>query len=105
MEDRFVGQLAPGKDVCDTDGVKIGTVARTYRVDPLRQSIASGAGEAAPQEYVEVKTGLFGLGKHYYVPLDAVETVADEEVVLARRRDDLAQEGWDQRPASLDELT
>lgn len=104
MQDRFVGQMAPGKDVCDTDGVKIGTVARTYRLDPLRQPIA-GAEPSGLQEYMEVKTGLFGLGKHYYVPLDAVETVAEEEVVLARRRDDLAQEGWDRRPASLDQLT
>ena len=102
MEERFVGQLAPGTEVCDTDGMKVGSVARTYRRDPQRQ--APSAGAALPREYMEVKTGLLGMGKHYYVPLDAVETVTDDEVVLDRRRDDLDREGWNWRPPDLDQL-
>jgi hypothetical protein len=56
-------QIASGMDVCDVSGEKVGTVAHVYR------------------EVVDVKTGPFGLGKHLYVPPNAVDSVTEAGVM------------------------
>ena len=53
--------IAPGMDVCDLDGERIGTVVRVRR------------GSTAHGDVVEVKTGFLGLGKHLYLPVGAIQ--------------------------------
>src|SRR5258708_14370682 len=85
LDDReqSVHQIAPGLDVCDVSGEKVGTVAR---VD---------------SEVIEVKTGLFGLGKHLYVPPNEVDGVTDAGVILKHPKHEFHSVGLDSPPAPL----
>jgi hypothetical protein len=106
VQERYLGKLEPHMDVCDSNGDKIGTIARVYRYDLA----TVGAGTTAPaslphDEIIEVKTGLLGLGHHYYVPLSAIEDVTTGCVFVKQPKDAIDQQGWDTRPSYLDELT
>ena len=79
-----VRQIAPGMDVCDVSGEKVGTVSRVH-----------GA-------VVEVKTGPFGLGKHLYVPPDSVDGVTEAGVILRHAKQEFHGVGLDARPDELD---
>ena len=57
------------------------------------------------REILEVKTGLLGLGKHLYIPLDQVQEVTQGCVFLSHPKDEIEGMGWSQRPDYLDELT
>jgi len=85
LDDReqSVRQIAPGSDVCDVSGEKVGTVAR---VDG---------------EVIEVKTGLFGLGKHLYVPPNEVDAVTGAGVILKHPKHEFHSVGLDTPPAQL----
>jgi len=65
--------------VCDVSGEKVGTVARVGNV-------------------VEVKTGLFGLGTHLYVPTTAVDGVTDDGVILKHAKHEFHEVGLDTPP-------
>src|SRR5947207_11110248 len=65
--ERLARQIAPGMDVCDVSGEKVGTVARVGDV-------------------VEAKTGPFGLGKRLYVPPDDIDGVTEAGVILKRAK-------------------
>jgi hypothetical protein len=106
MQDRYLGQLEPGMDVCDIDGHKVGTVARVYRHADAVVGAGAGAslGGAAPEEILEVKTGLFGLGSHLYIPLGAIGDVIKECVYISRPKDEFDGLGWRDKPAHLDQL-
>ena len=52
-DEREARQIAPGMDVCDVSGEKVGTVAHVHHRPAVR-------------EVIEVKTGPLGLGKHLY---------------------------------------
>ena len=81
--EQSVRQIAPGMDVCDVSGEKVGTVTRVYR------------------EVVEVKTGPLGLGKHLYVPPSAVDGVTEAGVMLRHAKQEFHDVGLDARPAQL----
>jgi hypothetical protein len=85
LDDRepSVRQIASGLDVCDVSGEKVGAVAR---VDG---------------EVIEVKTGLFGLGKHLYVPPNAVDAVTDAGVILKHPKHEFHSVGLDIPPGQL----
>src|SRR5215208_7077175 len=77
VQERYLGRMEPGMDVCDMNGDKVGSVARVYRHEMA--AVAAGAGPGgggslpeAPtsNEILEVKTGFLGLGRRLYVPLD-----------------------------------
>jgi hypothetical protein len=72
-------QITPGMDVCDVSGEKVGTVARVGEV-------------------VEVKTGLFGLGAHLYVPPSEVDGVTEAGVILRHSKQEFHAVGLDKRP-------
>ncbi len=72
-------QITPGMDVCDVSGEKVGTVAHVGEV-------------------VEVKTGPFGLGKHLYVPPEAVDGVTEAGVILKHAKYEFHDFGLDSRP-------
>jgi hypothetical protein len=81
--EQSVRQITPGMDVCDVSGEKVGTVIRVYR------------------EVVEVKTGPLGLGKHLYVPPNAVDAVTEAGVILRHAKQEFHAVGLDARPDQL----
>jgi len=81
--DQSVRQIAPGMDVCDVSGEKVGTVAHVHR------------------EVFEVKTGPFGLGKHLYVPPNEVDSVTEAGVILRHPKHEFHDVGLDARPEKL----
>ena len=104
QEQRYLGRLEPGMDVCDMDGTKFGTVNHVFRTQ-LAEVGASTAGiaESMPREDVlEVKTGLFGLGKHLYVPFSAIQDVTSGCVFINQPKDRIEGQGWDVRPDYLE---
>jgi len=99
MEERYMGRIVPGQDLCDINGDKVGRVARVYRED------AAMLGHARPEhdEIIEVKTGLFGLGEKLYVPVDEVDDAIENAVFVHKSRDQF-DPAWYQRPDHLDRL-
>src|SRR5215468_6048225 len=105
MQERGFGHIEPGMDVCDMDGEKIGTVTHVYRhaYAPTGGMPSSGIGTAPGDELIEIKTGLFGLGKHYYIPFSAIHDVTTGCVFVSQRREDLNSLDWDIKPDYLNE--
>ena len=81
--EQSVRQIAPGMDVCDVSGEKVGTVSHVHG------------------EIVEVKTGPFGLGKHLYVPPTEVDSVTEAGVILKHPKQEFHGVGLDARPEQL----
>jgi hypothetical protein len=103
MQERYLGRIVPDLDVCDAEGERVGTVAQVYRYD---LAVVGGAQEAQRprEEMVEVKTGLLGLGKHFYIPLSAIQDVTQGCLFLSHRREDFEGLGWHDKPTYLGEL-
>jgi hypothetical protein len=102
MRERYLGRVDAGMDVCDIRGEKIGTIARIHR-DATTAGV-SGAPFAPSKpagETLEVTTGFLGLGKHFYVPREAVKDGAAGSVFLGIAREELQEHGWDRKPAGL----
>lgn len=96
-EQRFLGRILPGMDVCDVGGEKIGGIAQIHR-----QSAFPDPSDPAPSdEVMEVKTGFLGFGKRLYIPVSAVQEVLSESVFLSRTKDDLGALGYYARPAHI----
>jgi hypothetical protein len=95
MEERGMQRIESGTEVFDRDGHKIGTVSHVHQLD------APGA-----RGYLEAATGFLsrlGLGKHLFVPLEAVRDVTEGGVFLSAGRDEADQAGWHARPAALEQ--
>ena len=107
QEQRYLGRLEPGMDVCDVDGNKFGTIERAYRNEmaPVGAAESSGVGTMIREEILQVKTGLLGLGKHYYVPFSAIQDVTSGCVFVNQSKDRIDDMGWDVRPDYLESLT
>jgi len=106
MQDRYIGRLEPGMDVCDLDGEKVGTIGHVYRHE--QASVTAGESNVASmprEDIIEVKTGVFGLGKHYYVPFSAIQDVTTGCVFVNQRKDDVDTLSWDVKPDYLDEMS
>ncbi|HET7770640.1 MAG TPA: hypothetical protein VFN74_17835 [Chloroflexota bacterium] len=89
MESREHPRITPGLDVFDLEGHKVGTVAHLH----------DGASDApAVDGFFEMKTGFFGLGKHYYVPYRAVKDITTGGAFLKRSRSDFDALGWATKP-------
>ena len=52
---------------------------------------------------IEVKSGFFGLGKHYYIPMSAVQEVLTDSIFLSKSREAFAELGYEEKPAHLAE--
>ena len=72
---------------------------------PTAPVVTRGTRVRGDDEIVEVKTGFFGLGKHYYVPLAAVHDVTSNALFLSEGKEHVDEMGWDMRPDRLDEMT
>jgi hypothetical protein len=93
-------------DVCDVDGNKFGSISRVFRHEMAAVGAeTSSVGTMPREELLEVKTGLFGLGKHLYIPFSAIQDVTSGCVFINQSRDHLDQQGWDVQPDYIDELT
>jgi len=84
-------------DVCDVGGDKVGSVAVVHRISQPTDP----APAAAPEEILEVKTGLLGLGKHLYVPMSAIQEVLSESVFISRAKEDFESLGYYEKPTHL----
>ena len=107
QEQRYLGRLEPGMDVCDMDGNKFGTINRVFR--PELAGVGAGAvttaGSMPHEDIIEVKTGLFGLGKHLYVPFGAIQDVTSGCVFINASKENIEEQGWDVKPDYLDEMS
>jgi hypothetical protein len=94
-------------DVCDVNGDKIGSISRVYRRELARVGGGETGGVATmPQDDIlEVKTGLFGLGKHYYVPFDAIQDVTSECIFIKEPKERVDDMGWEVKPDHLEEMS
>jgi len=97
MREWDLGTIQQGVEVCDLDGETIGTVAHILR------DVPGAEGAPVGQDIIEVKTGLLGLGKHYYIPASAIQEVTVAAVVLNRQRVEFARLGWDTKPGRADD--
>jgi hypothetical protein len=115
----------PGIDVFDADGEKVGTVTHVFEFGPApvppstpgaaptatmpAAGTAAGTvgGSSTPATRpalngtFEVKTGLFGLGKHYFVPFDAIKDITTGGIFVSTRKADFESMGWDRKPDSM----
>ena len=107
QEQRYLGRLEPGMDVCDTDGNKFGTINRVFRPElaGVGAGTATSAGSVQREDIIEVKTGLFGLGKHLYVPFGAIQDVTSGCVFVNQPKDRIEAQGWDARPDYIEEVS
>jgi hypothetical protein len=97
MDERGVQPIASGMEVYDRDGHKLGTVAHLHELD--------APGAPGRRGYLEVATGFLsrlGLGRHLFVPLEAVGDVTEGGVFLSAGRDEADRADWHTRPAALD---
>ena len=97
MAEHVSRPIVPGMDVCDVGGDKVGSVAVFHRVIKLPDPATA----SAPEEILEVKTGLLGLGKHLYVPMSAVQEVLTESIFLSRPKEEFESLGYYEKPAHL----
>ena len=104
MQERYLGRIHPDMEVCDSNGDKVGTVSRVYRQETAGGGAADPSTAPPRDEIVEVKTGLLGLGAHYYVPLSAVQDATPSCVFLSQPKDDFKGLGWHERPGYLGEV-
>jgi len=111
METREYPRILPDLDVFDADGQKVGTVGRVYERTPgaaesaavtaigvATSPTADGGQGVAGDGAFELRTGLFGLGTHYYVPFDAVKDVTTGGVFLTRRKAEFSDLNWSTKP-------
>jgi Uncharacterized protein conserved in bacteria (DUF2171) len=110
VQERYLGHMEPGMDVCDMNGDKIGTVARVYRHEMAAVGVTAGAAspslpENPLNEILEVKTGFLGFGRRLYVPLGDIQEVTQGCVFLSRGKNEIDDLDWDMRPDHLDQLT
>jgi hypothetical protein len=95
LEQRFLGRITPGMDVCDVGGDKIGSVAQIHRFSELPDPADT---TEMPDEYLELKTGFLGFGKHLYVPMSAVQEVLTDSLYLSKAKEEFETLGWENKP-------
>jgi Uncharacterized protein conserved in bacteria (DUF2171) len=111
MADRmYLGRITPGMDVCDVTGEKVGSISHIYHLDESTAGTAPTEGtapESTPartgEEILEVKTGFLGLGKHWYIPISAVQEVLTDSIFLSKSRDAFKELGYENKPEHLAE--
>ena len=104
MPERYLGRIQAGMSVCDARGSRLGSVARVHRYDAGTSADEPMQRDAVGGEVLEVKTGVFGLGKHLYVPLGSIQEVVDDSVFLVVRGLDDELDRFKHKPGHLDRL-
>ena len=102
MSEQHVNQIREGMGVEDADGDKIGTVSAIYQ--PVRViSTTSSTPTPAGDTYLKVHAGLPLLGKTLYIPASAIRDVTADRIILRLDETDVGEQGWDERPAWINE--
>jgi hypothetical protein len=101
QEERYLGRIQPGMDVCDVNGDKIGSITQIFRHEFANVANAGGP-DTAQGDFIEVKTGFLGLGKHLFIPLSAVRDTTQDCLFLDLTCEQVKEQGWDTRPATLE---
>ena len=110
MPERYLGRLKPDMDVCDMTGKKVGTIAHIYRYAEAATPVSGSTSATPPREFppydelMEVKTGLWGLGSHLYIPLSSVEMTLDDGVFVLKSQEEFKHLGWHHKPPYFDQL-
>ena len=81
MQDRYRTQVHEGMDVLDSNGEKIGKCGEILG------------------DYFNVDAGFLGTTV-YYVPFNAITEVADNNIFLNVRKDQIDTMGWNERPTA-----
>ncbi|MBX6342540.1 MAG: hypothetical protein IRY97_08785 [Thermomicrobiaceae bacterium] len=92
----LIARIHPGMDVCDSEGAKIGQVAKIYMAADYGNPPAR-AWPTVTEPYLRVATD----AKELYIPSSYVSDVTPDCVVLNTLRANLDEQGWDQRPDFL----
>jgi len=108
MQTPYLGRVTPHMTVFDMAGKKVGTISHVYRFAdtpvPAGQSGFESAAAGGPSNSVmEVKTGLFGLGPHLYIPTDAIDDGLEDSVFISKPREEFERMGWHEKPPGLDD--
>ena len=102
MQNQFFGRVSPGMKVYDMSGEKIGEISRVHRY-PVAAGSRAGTTSTAQEDLIEVKTGWFGMGQHYYIPTNVIDDGLEESVFISKRREDLDSLGWNVKPPELED--
>lgn len=97
MREWDFSQIRPQIDVWDNSGEQIGSVAHVYTA---ALATTGNGGTTSGESFIEVKTGLLGLGPRYYIPESAISDVTDSGVVLSVARGAIDSLGWQTKPAT-----
>jgi hypothetical protein len=108
MHERYLGRIHSGMDVCDSKGSRFGSVARIYRYDAGEVDTTPAVGAIAvatdTDEILEVKTGPFGLGRRYFVPLHNIHEVIGDSVILSMNSYDDDMDRFRRKPDYMERL-
>jgi hypothetical protein len=99
MDALDLGKVRSGIHVCDVSREKMGSVAHVYRYAGAPVGEAGAVAARPGEELVEVKTGPLGLGKHPYIPLEAIDCLNDagDTLTLNVGKNQL-ESAWESRP-------
>jgi hypothetical protein len=100
----YLGRITPGMDVCDVTGEKVGSIAHIYRFDQGTEVTNESTPARTGDEFIEVKTGFLGLGKHYYIPMEAVQEVLTDSIFVSKPRESFGELGYEEKPAHFADL-
>jgi hypothetical protein len=93
----IMARIREGMNVCDLEGVKVGTVEQMYMGVPYGEPPPYIAPNIAPT-IVEPFIRVDHHGQDLYIPSGAISDVTNDCVVLNVLRDRIPEQGWDQRP-------
>ena len=97
MLERFSAMLRENMDVVDANGDHVGKIGTLYQPTAV-SSTASTYAEPTGRTYMKVDTGILGLGKHFYIPADAIGDVTNDRVFLTADKAHFEAMGWDREP-------
>ena len=89
-------RIKPGMEVCDINGDAVGTVAHVHE-----PPFATDEPDATREGIVEVKSGLLGLGTHYYIPRSLFGETLRDSAFLTKSKVELKELGLETKPAYL----
>lgn len=96
----IMARIRGGMNVCDSEGLKVGTVEQMYMGVPYGESPED---IVLPPDYiaptiVEPFIRVDHQGQDLYIPSGAISDVTNDCVRLNVVRDRIPEQGWDERP-------
>ncbi|MBV8084231.1 MAG: DUF2171 domain-containing protein [Chloroflexi bacterium] len=104
MEERYIGRILPGQDLCDVNGDKVGTVSHVFRRDDALLGGTDVGDRWIYEDVIEAKTGFLGLGEKLYVPVSEVDDTTENAVFVHHPHDEF-DPAWHEKPEYLDRMS